>query len=50
MPNPRLSKKNVQKEAIGEKAEKPGHRIYLDLSKVTVKSSASEDVTINRDN
>ena len=46
----KAKQKNVQKEAICEKAEWSGHRIYLDLSKVTLKSSASEDVTINREN
>ena len=32
------------------KDDVPGHRLYLDLSKVTVKSGASENVTINHDN
>ena len=32
-----------------QKADVPGHRLYLDLSKVTVKSGTSENVTINRD-
>ena len=42
--------KNVQKESITPKADVPGHRLYLDLSKVTVKSRTSENVTINHDN
>jgi hypothetical protein len=28
----------------------PGHRPYLDLSKVTIKSGTSKNVGINRDN
>jgi hypothetical protein len=32
------------------KANIPGHRFYLDLSKVTVKSRTSENVIINHDN
>jgi hypothetical protein len=28
----------------------PGHRLYLDLSKITIKMEASSNTTINRDN
>ena len=27
----------------------PGHRLYLDLSKITIKTEAPSDTTINRD-
>jgi hypothetical protein len=46
----KAKQKNVQKESITPKADVPGHRLYLDLSKVMVKSGISENVTINRDN
>ena len=46
----KAKQKNVRRESIAQKAEVPGHRLYLDLSKVTVKSGTSENVTINRDN
>ncbi len=42
--------KNLQKESAAEKANVPGHRLYLDLSKVTVKLDTPENVTINQDN
>ena len=32
------------------KTDIPGHRIYLDLSKVTIKMEASDNATISRDN
>ena len=40
----KAKQKNVQKANV------PWHRLYLDLSKVTVKSGSSENVTINCDN
>jgi hypothetical protein len=46
----KAKQKNVQVESISPKANVPGHRLYLDISKVTVKSGTSESVTINRDN
>jgi len=46
----KAKQKNVRKESITPKADVPGHRLYLDLSKVMVKSGTSENVTINRDN
>ena len=46
----KAKQKNVQKELIIPQAEVPGHRLYLDLSKVMVKSGTSENVAINRDN
>ena len=46
----KAKKKNVQKETVTEKASVPGHRLYLDLSKVTVKSGTSKNATINQDN
>jgi hypothetical protein len=42
--------KNVRKESNTPKTDVPGHRIYLDLSKITIKTEASSDTTINRDN
>jgi hypothetical protein len=42
--------KNVRKESVYKKATIPGHHLYLDLSKVTVKSGTSENTTINQDN
>ena len=35
---------------MAKKATALGHFVYLDLSKVTVKSETPESVTINRDN
>ena len=46
----KAKQKNVRKESITPKADAPGHRLYLDLSKVAVKSGTLENVTINRDN
>ena len=46
----KAKQKNVQKESITPKSDVPGHRLYLDLSKVTIKSGTSENVTINCDN
>jgi hypothetical protein len=46
----KAKQKNVQKESATPKANVPGHRLYLDLSKVTVKSGTSAIVTINHDN
>jgi hypothetical protein len=46
----KAKQKNVQIELITPKANVPGHRLYLDLSKVTVKSGTLENVTINHDN
>jgi hypothetical protein len=40
----------VRKESMAEIATTSRHRLYLDLSKVTVKSSTPENVRINRDN
>ena len=42
--------KNVRKEALANKAAIPGHRLYLDLSKVTVKLGNSKNATINQNN
>ena len=41
---------NVKKESVAKKATMQGHHLYLDLSKVTVKSGTSKNVTINQDN
>ena len=41
---------NVSKESVTPKAVVPGHRLYLDLSKLTDKSGTLENVTINHDN
>jgi hypothetical protein len=46
----KAKQKNVRKESIAQKAEVPGHRLYLDLSKVMIKSGTSENMTPNRDN
>ena len=46
----KAKQKNVCKESVARKADVPGHRLYLDLSKVTVKYRTLEDVTINHDN
>ena len=46
----KAKQKNVRKEFITLKVDVPGHKLYLDLSKVTVKSGTSENVTINHDN
>ena len=46
----KANQKNVQKESGAPKSEVPGQRLYLDLSKVTVKSVTSENTTINCDN
>jgi hypothetical protein len=46
----KAKQKNFHKESITPKADIPGHRLYLDLSKVTVKSGTFENVTINCDN
>ena len=47
----KAKQKNVQRESVNEKTSTPGHRLYLDLSKVTVKSKGtSENTTINHDN
>ena len=40
---------NTQMESVTDKAAVPS-RLYLDLSKVTVNSGTSENVTINQDN
>lgn len=42
----KAKKKNVQKELVSDKAPVPGYWLYLDLSKVTVKSETLEDATI----
>ena len=39
-----------KKESVVEKTAVQGHRLYLDLLKVTVKSGTLERVTINHDN
>jgi hypothetical protein len=39
-----------ERSRLHQKTEVPGHRLYLDLSKVTVKSGTSINVTINSDN
>ena len=46
----KAKQKNVRKESVTEKATVLGHRLYLDLSKVTIKSGTSKIVTINQDN
>jgi len=46
----KAKQKNVHKESVAPKADVLGHRLYLDLSKVTVKSGTLENVTINHDN
>jgi hypothetical protein len=46
----KAKQKNVQKESMTPKADVPGHRLYLDLSKVAVKSGTLENLTINHDN
>lgn len=46
----KAKQKNVHKESVAPKADIPGHRLYLDLSKVTVKSGTLEKVAINCDN
>ena len=46
----KAKQKTVRKETMTPKADVPGHRLYLDLSKVTVDSGTSENVTINCDN
>ena len=42
--------KHCRKESIMPKTDIPGHKIYLDLSKVMIKTEASLDTTISRDN
>ncbi len=42
--------KNVQKESVAKKTTVPGHHLYLDLSKVTVKADTPESTTIIHDN
>ena len=42
--------KNVQKVSAAKKATAPEHRLYLDLSKVTVKSDTPKNATINHNN
>lgn len=44
----KAKQKNFQKESGAQKTDVPGHRLYIDLSKVTVKSL--ENATINYDN
>ena len=44
------AKQKCEKESVAKKATIPGHHLYLDLSKVTVKSSTPESMTINHDN
>ena len=39
--------KNVQKESNMPKTDICGHRIYLDLSKVKIKTEETSDTTIN---
>ena len=34
----KANQKNVRQDSVAPKADVPGHRLYLDLSKVTVKS------------
>jgi len=46
----KIKQENLRKESEAQKTEVPGHRLYIDLLKVTVKSATSETVTINRDN
>ena len=43
-------KQKVQKEMVAEKEIMPGYMLYLDLSKVTVKSGISKNVTLNQEN
>ncbi len=46
----KVKQKNVQKGSVVEKTTVPGHRLYLDLLKVMVKSGTLESATINHDN
>ena len=46
----KAKQKNVRKESVEQKSDVPGHRMYLDLSKVTNKTETTESATINRDN
>ena len=46
----KAKQKNVRKESAALKADVPRHRLYLDLSKVTVTSGTSKNVSINHDN
>lgn len=46
----KAKQKNIKKVSMGKKASVQGQRLYLDLSKMTVKTSESEHVTINHDN
>ena len=46
----KAKQKNVQKESAAKTATVPGHILYLDLSKVTVKSDTPENARINQDN
>ena len=46
----KAKQKNVRKESAAKKATVPGHRLYLDLSKVTGKLDTPANVTINQDN
>ena len=46
----KAKQKNVRKESVTEKATVPRHCLYLDLSKVTVKSGMSKYASINQDN
>ena len=46
----KAKQKNVRKESVSKMATILGHHLYLDLSKVTVKSGTSENATIIQDN
>jgi hypothetical protein len=46
----KAQQKNVRKESVAQKTDVPGHRLYLDLSKVTIKMETAESATINHDN
>jgi hypothetical protein len=46
----KAKQENVRKESVAQKTDVPGHRLYLDLSKVMIKTETAESATINRDN
>ncbi len=45
----KAKQKNVHKESATQKTDVPEHRLYLDLSKVTIKTGTTENFTINHD-
>ena len=46
----KTKQKNNKMTSPAEKATVPGNRLYLDLSKLTVKSDSPDNVTINQYN